>query len=122
LVNGRLKGNSAEREICKILSKYFSGKFERRSMGMKGSDIICPVDFPYEVEVKHDKALRLKHFWQPTKKLEEFWQQTVNQACYTDKMPLLCAKVEGIWFCWQTKPFHTAQLLEDWCLINSNQT
>jgi hypothetical protein len=123
VVNSRAKGNQGEREVCKILSRYFGGKFERRSMGYEGNDIITPDGFPYGIEVKFDKSVRLKHFWKPTQKLKDFWKQTLAQCKNSGKHPLLCAKVEGMWFCWTHAEFGfalNAYLLEDWCIKLTN--
>jgi len=99
-INTRRKGNTAEREICKRLSKYFPGKFERRSMGIKGCDVICSDEqFPYAVEVKHQISVKAIHLFIGNQSTKKWWSQTVNQAMRVGKQPLLVAKVERYWFC-----------------------
>lgn len=120
MVNSRAKGNEAERAVVKILSRYFPGKFERRSMGIAGCDIVCPEDFLWAPEVKNNKMVRLKHFWKPTLQLTTFWVQTKTQAAALGKLPLLIVKAEGLWFCWDNIPnsydfAHNVWLFEDWC-------
>jgi Holliday junction resolvase len=114
-INSRRKGNNAEREVCKILSKHFGGKFERRSMGIAGSDIVAPDDFPYAVEVKHHKTVRAIHLFKGHNQLRKWWKQTEAQA--SGKRPLLIVKVEGSWFC--TTWGQGWDLLNDWCAIGS---
>jgi hypothetical protein len=117
MVNSRKKGNAAERYVCKTLSKYFNGKFERRSMGYNGCDIICPDDFQWAPEVKDNKQITLKHLFAPTKLLKDFWQQALFQAKKNNKVPLLVVKIEGMWFCWMKgEPLeHQWHEFDEWC-------
>lgn len=119
MVNSRLKGNKAERDVIKILSKYFPGKFERRSMGIAGSDIICPDSFRYAPEVKHHKTVKAIHLLiGKNKKLNDWWEQADYQASQQmGKSTLLIVKCEGKWFCTEFSPAEVGHwaLLEDWC-------
>jgi hypothetical protein len=109
MINSRRKGNNAEREVCKILSKHFPGKFERRSMGIAGSDIVCPDDFPYAVEVKHDKRISAIHLFKGHNVLRKWWEQACKQTP-EGKRPILLAKVEGCWFVYYGMEWHLLQL------------
>jgi Holliday junction resolvase len=127
MVNSRAKGNRAEREVIKTLKKYFPGRFERRTMGLAGADIVAPGDFKWAIEVKHDKSVRLKHIWKPTLKLMDFWLQARTQAAIAKKTPLLIAKIEGIWLCWEEIPnsfdfAHWVHEFEDWCKDNEDRS
>jgi hypothetical protein len=113
MINSRRKGNAAEREVCKILSKHFPGKFERRSMGIAGSDIVCPEDFKWAVEVKHHKTVRAIHLLKGHHMLDKWWNQACSQASATDKQPLLVVKAEGTWFC-ETRAVSWS-VFKDWC-------
>lgn len=117
-INSRAKGNRAERTVLKILKKHFGGEpWERKSMGIPGPDLLTPDNFPYAVEIKDDKSVRLKHFWKPNKQLKDFWEQAESQANGLGLEPLLIAKVEGIWFCWiQGYRFDYAMEIEEWCV------
>ena len=127
MVNSRAKGNTAERYVVNVLSKYFDGDFERRSMGYEGSDIICPENFLWAPEVKNKKTIKLKHLWKPTKELISFWEQAVFQAKILNKLALLCIKIEGLWFAFshEEAPLNFALhawLLEEWCQIHGTTT
>jgi Holliday junction resolvase len=125
MINSRAKGNRAERDVIKILNKHFPGPFERRTMGLAGADIVAPDDFPWAIEVKNDFNLKLKHFWKPTERLHDFWDQAQRQATIVKKRPLLVAKIEGMWFCWES-PIENCvpdfavdyTLFEDWCQVH----
>jgi len=97
-VNGRRKGSAAEREICKLFSMWWNGTFQRRSLGIAGSDIVTPDGFPWALEVKHVKTMKTRHLWKPTADLVKFWKQACDQAAIEDRDPLLVAKIEGAWF------------------------
>ena len=100
MVNSRKKGNVGERQVIKILSKYFPGKFERRSMGVAGSDIVTPDKFDFAVEVKYHKTVKAFHLLiGKNKLLNTWWKQAEQQAEGTTKSPLLIVKCEGKWFC-----------------------
>ena len=119
MINSRRKGNSAERAVCKILSHYFGGKFERRSMGIPGSDIVCPDNFPYAVEVKHDKRVKGIHLFKGHHSLRGFWKQAIKQGLAVSKDALLIVKVEGLFFVTAERSGDGCQsewiLLERWC-------
>jgi hypothetical protein len=118
VVNSRLKGNKAERDVIKILSKYFPGKFERRSLGIAGSDIVCPDSFRYAPEVKHRKTVKALHLLiGKNKMLNDWWKQADHQAKVAEKHTLLIVKCEGKWFCTEFCPAQVGHwmLLEDWC-------
>jgi hypothetical protein len=108
-----------------MLSQYFDGDFERRSMGYEGSDVLCSEGFRWAPEVKDDKSVKLKHLWKPTKKLLSYWEQAVFQAKILNKVPLLCIKLEGLWFAFSHEESHLnfplyAWLLEEWCISHGN--
>ena len=88
-------------------------------MGYEGSDIICPDDFKWAVEVKNDKSVKLKHLFKPTAKLIDFWVQTAKQAAHQSKSPLLVAKIEGMWFCWTSGNIQAWDIFEEWCEIHA---
>lgn len=99
MVNSGKKGNASTRLIGAILGEWWRGKkFERRKDYYQGSDLIVPDDFPFAVEVKDWKELRIKHFFNPTALLKSFWEQARNQAEKEGKRPLLICKSEGTWF------------------------
>lgn len=119
MVNSRRKGNQAERDVINILRPHFPGKWERKSMGIPGPDILPPDNFPYAIEVKNVKTVRLKHLFQPTKELEKYWRQAVDQAEDLNKKPLLVAKIEGIWFAFEPiADEYTWAPLTVWCEDN----
>ena len=118
MVNSRKKGNRAENEVVKILSKYFSGHFERRSMGIAGSDIVCPDNFKYAPEIKHRKTLKAIHLLIGKNiQLNDWWDQAEIQASEAGKQALLVVKCEGKWFATEFSPKDVGHwlLLEDWC-------
>jgi hypothetical protein len=117
MVNSRKKGKKAENEVCKILMKYFNGKFERRSMGQTGQDIHCPDGFRYAPEVKHVKTVKAIHLLLgKNKQLHDWWKQACTQAKTYNKEPLLIVKTEGKWMATDMSPdlFHWYPL-EIWC-------
>jgi hypothetical protein len=118
MINSRRKGNNAERQVCKILSRHFQGKFERRSMGIAGCDIIAPDDFPYAVEVKHHKTVRAIHLLVGHFMLDKWWQQACEQA--NNKTPLLVVKCERRWFCMDRASGWV--LFEEWCFFKNGKT
>lgn len=121
MINSRAKGNRAEREVLKILKAKYGGEpWERKSMGIPGPDLLTPDDFPYAVEIKHDKRVRCKHLFSGHSVLEGFWKQAVTQASALGKKPLLIVKAEGIWFAsndtgWGQGDWKT---LKHWLLLN----
>ena len=117
MVNGRQKGNKAERDVIAVLRKHFGGEpWQRRSMGVDGYDIITPDWFRWAIEVKDRKSVKLKHLWKPTKELRSFWQQAVDQSLTERKKPLLVIKIEGLWFAIDSPYFGSSvELFEDWC-------
>lgn len=119
MVNSRRKGNTAEREVVTILRSHFPGKWERKSMGIPGPDILPPDGFPYAIEVKNVKTVRLKHLFQPTLQLRGFWKQAVRQANDLNTEPLLIAKIEGIWFAFESTSEGGYQWseLRPWCYL-----
>jgi len=97
MVNGRKRGNAGERDIVSRWVEWWQDRFERRSMGLAGSDIICPGWFPWEPEVKHRKVAKLLWLFRPTKALLDWWNQTTENAMKSGKVPLLVFKAQGIW-------------------------
>jgi Holliday junction resolvase len=120
MVNSRAKGNQAERDVIKIFKKHFGGHWERKPMGIPGPDILAPDNFNYNVEVKNDKSIKLKHLYKPCERLKAYWQQAIDQST-KDKLPLLCIKIEGLWFAWsgfsvaEFPSYWEWQLLDRWC-------
>lgn len=98
MVNSKAKGGAAERLIAKILADWWGEPFARRPNKQKGSDHIVPKSFPFAVEVKDDKKLKVRHFFNPTNVIREFWEQARSQAEREHKQPLLICKAEGTWF------------------------
>jgi hypothetical protein len=122
MVNSQLKGKAATLEVCKILNKYFDGKFERRGYGQKGADIHCPDGFPYAPEVKHHKSVKAIHLLVgKNKTLEKWWDQTSVQARNAGKDPLLIIKVERFWIATSDHPLcYRWEPLEEWCGLRTN--
>lgn len=98
MVNSKAKGGAAERDVMARLKDWYPGDWRRKPFCQKGSDLITPDNFPWSVEVKHDKQLKLSHLWKPTKFLQACWEQTIEQAFDDNKKPLLIMKIEGAWF------------------------
>jgi hypothetical protein len=118
MVNSRQKGNQAERDVCKIFRKYFTGTFERKPMGIPGPDILCPPHWIFAVEVKNDKKIKAIHLLcKPLQLLDDYWKQADAQADALDKSPLLIAKVESFWFATENRTVWIP--LELWCAINA---
>lgn len=99
MVNSRRKGSQSERDVFRIFSAWWGDRFCRRSLGQKGSDGHTPADFPFSVEVKNHKTVKVRHLFNPTKDILDFWRQTLEQAEEEKKLPLLVIKIEGKWFC-----------------------
>jgi hypothetical protein len=120
-VNSRRKGNQAERDVIKILKKYFGGHWERKSMGIPGPDILAPEDFPFVIEVKNDKTVKAIHLLAKpdNQKLMRYWTQAVGQAQNTGKTALLVIKVEGHWFASTT--WRDFLPLNQWCEIEAKR-
>lgn len=119
MTNSRAKGNRGEREVLKILKSHFGGEpWERKSMGIPGPDLLTPNEFPYAVEVKFNKSIKLIHFFKENKQLKDWWKQTQEQAFALNKTPLLIVKVEGIWFAISREFLSTTfwKTLESWCV------
>ena len=120
IINAKRKGNTYERKVCKILSLYFPGKFERRSMGIKGADVICSDDgFPYATEAKHQKGIKAIHLLVGNSQIDKWWQQAKEQAGRVNKKPLLVARVERHDFC--TIDGNKWHLFDIWCSMNGNR-
>lgn len=85
------------REVVKLLCAWWGGHFEIRGKGIPGSDIICPAQFPWAVEVKNTKDINFKHLLFPNAALKKHWKQTLDQAKKESKRPLLVAKVQSVW-------------------------
>ena len=113
----RDKGKRGEQEALKILRSHFGGLWERRGAGEPGPDLITPVWFPYAVEVKNVSTVKLRHLWHPTAQLFDYTEQAVKQAHDVGKLPLLCIKVESMWFAWTAdiKNEPAFLLLDVWC-------
>ena len=112
-VNGKQKGSRVEREVAKILSKWWGAEFTRTpSSGMFATthsvqlsrlgvdiagDIICPKDFPFNVEVKSRKKIDLFDIARNGKDSElwDWWEQSVRDANNTQKIPIVIFKENG---------------------------
>lgn len=78
-INSKQKGNGYERKVCKILSKWASEKFERRSMGIPGTDIICPDWFPFEIECKKRNNWSFDDFFKGQSYIEKWLAKETNK-------------------------------------------
>jgi len=112
-VNGKAKGNRVEREVAKVLSKWWGSDFTRTpSSGMFSTthatqlsslgvdlagDIICPKDFPFSVEVKSRKKIDLFDVARNGKDSEiwDWWMQSCRDANQVNKIPLVIFKENG---------------------------
>lgn len=92
------KGNSYERKIAKLFSEWWGEVKSFRRTPMSGGwsksratgDIICPSEFPFDIECKHHKDWELIQLLKsPEKcKLMKFWKQAVDE-CRPNKKPML---------------------------------
>lgn len=113
-VNGCQKGKNGERELGKVLSKWWDDAEFVRSPGsggfmtihaaelMKGGydmggDFICPPDFPFSVECKRRKVIDLYSMVRisvPNPDDKEspisWWHQCSRDAQRSNKHPLVC--------------------------------
>lgn len=102
-INVRRKGKEGERQAAAILRKHFPGSFGRNRAGTAVDDLACPEYFPYSVEVKTEEA-RLHNLLFPTAKTIGWWKQAEAQAVKRGLKPLLCARVDGVWWCTVVPP------------------
>ena len=105
-INSKNKGNRAELELAKILTKRFGQPFARigvssgarpKQVKLDGKatetftrDLIVPEGFLFSVEVK---AVNINvDLLAPSALLDKFLQQAANDAVSIGKIPLLCWK------------------------------
>lgn len=100
MVNSSKKGAASERVALNLLSKLCNDfKFRRSGRGFKGNDTANdPEGFPFAIEVKDVKAIKLIHLFKGNKELGTYLQQTIDQANATGRQPLLLIKIESVWF------------------------
>lgn len=116
MVNSFHKGKRGELEAVSLLIKHFGKGFRRKRLGTPGSDIETPYEFPWSVEAKNVKTVKLKHLFRPTAELLAYWQQTKRQAKDEGKKPLLIIKIESIWFACVEFDYKTQR---DYITVNS---
>ena len=98
MVNSRRKGMTGELEVCHILSEALNDSFTRNRIGVSVCDVIAPAWFPFAVEIKNAKTVKLVHlFGKHTKELDNYWKQCSSQADILNKYPLLIVKAEKLW-------------------------
>lgn len=147
MVNSIKKGKRGEREIAKILTGWWGGEFSRspdsgafmtthtKAVLESGSDlsgdIICPADFPFNVEVKLRKEIDL---WElvrtPTPDKDEallkdnavtWWYQSSYDASHGGKIPLVIMKENRKqWYCILPLRFYPHHKLTHGSLIYKN--
>jgi len=105
-INSKRKGNSAELELSKILTKRFGMPFARvgvssgarvkntklpdNAIGVMTGDLIVPDGFRFSVE---SKAVNVNvDLLAPSALLDNFLEQVWSDAVSIDKFPLLCWK------------------------------
>jgi len=109
-INSKKKGSSVERQVAKLMSAWWGEEFSRSpSSGMFATthatalsslgvdiagDLICPSDFPFNVEVKARKSIDLFDAARNGKQSEiwGWWEQSVRDANQTKKFPLVIFK------------------------------
>jgi hypothetical protein len=99
IINSRKKGNSFERNIAKLLSKWSNLNFKRTPLSggwAKTGDItpISPIDmvsFPFNIEIKKYKHWDLNQILTTNFKCKiyKWWDQCINDAIKSNKTPLL---------------------------------
>lgn len=95
------KGQAAERAVMHMFQDKFGGHWERRPLGIPGPDIFSPSWFPYSIEVKCIKEIKVAHLFgreKPTAMLRDCWNQAVGEAKILEKAPLLVIKSQRQWF------------------------
>ncbi len=81
MINQRDKGKRGERELCKLLSEDLGIKVERNlSQTREGGCDTISID-GFSIEIKHQETLRLN----------DWWQQTLNQT-KSGEQPILFYK------------------------------
>lgn len=113
-INSKNKGNTAERELCKILEGRFEGhKFMRvpNSGAMFGAsnrhlaegvedvitntfvgDIITPTNFKYSIESKFYKDISFWDLFNESSNLHQWFRQAEDDAKFSDRKPMIVAK------------------------------
>jgi hypothetical protein len=109
-INGKRKGNAAELELSKILTKQFGEPFARvgassgarvkntktlsdTAKSVMTSDIICPQHFRFSVECKSVAASKNWWWFADNAMIDSFLNQVTGDAQSVNKIPLLCVKV-----------------------------
>ena len=105
-INSKAKGNRGELELAKIFSERFKMPFARvgvssgaRTKNTKlpdnaaetmTGDIICPPGFRFSIECKsYNKTI---DFFEQSKLLDQWLNQTLSDAATVKKIPMLCIK------------------------------
>jgi hypothetical protein len=101
-VNGREKGAGFERQVAKLLSAWWGVEFHRtpQSGGLHwqkdnrvAGDIVAPVEiaviFPFSIECKKHEDWNFEQVIKGTGEIPSWWNQCVNDANNTGKIPLL---------------------------------
>lgn len=92
------RGYQGEKQVMDLFKQYFPGGWRRRGRGTAGSDLLVPESFPYSIEVKFQKHIKLRHLVYGHADLRKWWQQAIRQATSESRQPLLVLKVEGQWW------------------------
>jgi len=112
MANSKKKGNKGERDLCKWWTLWTGLEFSRvpasgglrwRSAHATSGDIICterPHDrrFQFTIESKNYKDINFEHLILGNKKVKilEFWDQTLEDAKRSDKIPILFMRYNGM--------------------------
>jgi hypothetical protein len=97
-LNSKVKGNSYENKICKILTSHFNEKFTRvpssggiHSLHAKqiAGDIVTPDWFPFVIECKKQQGWTLEQIIEGKGVFYRWWKQVCNDSKKVNKYPLL---------------------------------
>lgn len=113
-INSKNKGNTAERELCKILEERFiEHKFKRvpnsgaifgasnrdQAEGMEDiivntfvGDIITPTNFKYSIESKFYKEISFWDLFNESSSLHQWFKQSEEDAEFSNRKPMIVAK------------------------------
>lgn len=109
-INGRRKGNKAERVAASLFKAWTNREFSRtpssgglqwKSSNVKG-DIVCTKEghyFPFCVEVKSYNKIDFSHAINPAIKncdIFDYWKQCKRDADRANKVPLLMMRYNGL--------------------------
>lgn len=113
-INSKNKGNTAERELCKIFEERFDGKKFMRvpnsgamfgasnrtlAEGVEGviantfvGDIIVPTNFRYSIESKFYKDISFWDLFNESSNLHQWFKQSESDAEFSNRKPMIVAK------------------------------